>query len=105
MPIISQWPVVVSIPGERSRRRPHTDGASGRGRQPRSGMHVPEAERLHRRHLEAADGLSDVRERRGAGRAEGGGVGQVARADRVQHDDACAVAPAYPTGRLHSKGV
>ncbi len=41
MPIISQWPVVVSIPRLRSRRRPYTDGASRRGGQPRSGMMLP----------------------------------------------------------------
>src|SRR6476646_11043485 len=41
MPIISQWPVVVSIPRLRSRRRPYTDGASRRGGHPRSGMMLP----------------------------------------------------------------
>ena len=41
MPIISQWPVVVSMPRLRSRRRPYTDGAARRGGQPRSGMMFP----------------------------------------------------------------
>src|SRR6185437_3541845 len=41
MPIISQWPVVVSMPRLRSRRRPYADGASRRGGQPRSGMMFP----------------------------------------------------------------
>ena len=41
MPIISQWPVVVSIPRLRSASRPYTAGASPRGGQPRSGMMLP----------------------------------------------------------------
>jgi hypothetical protein len=41
IPIISQWPVVVSIPLLRSDSRPYTLGASGRGGQPAIGMTLP----------------------------------------------------------------
>ena len=41
MPIISQCPVVVSIPCERSCSRPQTAGASVRGGQPSTGITFP----------------------------------------------------------------
>ena len=41
MPIISQCPVVVSIPRLRSASRPHTAGASARGGHPASGSTLP----------------------------------------------------------------
>src|SRR5690348_14783369 len=41
MPIISQCPVVVSIPRPRSASRPHTAGASARGGHPASGSTLP----------------------------------------------------------------
>src|SRR5918992_3725838 len=40
-PMSSQWPVVVSLPFERSIRRPATAGAPGCGGQPSSGMTLP----------------------------------------------------------------
>src|SRR5215203_3571522 len=40
-PISSQWPVVVSLPFERSSRRPATAGAPGCGGQPSSGITFP----------------------------------------------------------------
>src|SRR5581483_4495202 len=40
-PISSQWPVVVSLPRERSRSRPATAGAPGCGGQPSSGSTLP----------------------------------------------------------------
>ena len=41
MPMCSQWPVVVSFPFDRSRRRPATAGAPGCGGQPSSGSTLP----------------------------------------------------------------
>ena len=41
MPMCSQWPVVVSLPFERSRRRPATAGAPGCGGQPSSSSTFP----------------------------------------------------------------
>src|SRR5439155_22894227 len=41
MPISSQWPVVVSLPFERSASRPATAGAPGCGGQPSSGSTLP----------------------------------------------------------------
>ena len=56
IPIISQWPVVVSMPRLRSASRPYTDGASP-PRAADQGQDVAEAERLQSRHLEPAHRL------------------------------------------------
>ena len=70
--------------------QPAVDGRGVAARRAAAQRHdVAEPERLHGRHLEAAHGLGDVRERRRSGGAEVGRVGQVARPDGVQHDHAC----------------
>ena len=90
MPIISQWPVVVSIPEAplaAAGRRPRARRA--RGGQPRSGMMFPRPRACSAGTLEPADGLGDVPSVEEPAVAEVGGVGQVARAHGVQHDHAC----------------
>ena len=61
----SQWPVVVSLPFERSTSRPAIAGAPGCGGQPCERRDVAETERLEVRQVEAADRPRDVAERVG----------------------------------------
>ena len=90
IPISSQWPVVVSLPRERSSSRPAIAGAPGCGAQPSSGSMLPEAERLERRQVETSDGAGDVAEGVRPLVTELRSVRQRARADGVQHDHARA---------------
>ena len=53
-------------------------------------LDVAEAERLEVREIEPADGARDVPQRVRSFVSELGCIGQLARAHRVQHDDACA---------------
>ena len=57
-PISSQWPVVVSLPFERSSSRPATAGAPGCGGQPSSGSTLPSPSASSVRQVEAADGAA-----------------------------------------------
>ena len=87
IPIISQCPVVVSFPAERSVARPCARAAARpRARRPRS-RQVPEAERLEVRRAEPADRARGVAERVGAVVAVRGGVGRVAHAPRIADDE------------------
>ena len=90
IPISSQWPVVVSLPFERSSRRPATAGAPGCGGQPSSGLDVPEAERFEVGQVEPADGPGDVAERVRPLVAVLRRVRQLAGPDGVEHDHAGA---------------
>jgi hypothetical protein len=74
------------LPFERSTRRPAIAGAPGCGATLER-LDVPEAERLERREVEAADRARDVPERVRALVAELRRVGQLARPDCVEHDD------------------
>ena len=81
-PISSQWPVVVSLPFERSSSRPATAGAPGCGGQPSSGSTLPRPSASRFGQVEPADGAGDVAERVRALVAVLGRVGQAPRARR-----------------------
>ena len=99
-PISSQWPVVVSLPFERSSSRPATAGAPGCGGQPSSGIDVAEAERLEVGQVETADGAGDVAERVRALVPVLGCVRQLSGADGVEHDHARPRHGGYSTAAL-----
>ena len=82
MPIISQWPIVVSLPFDRSSSRPATAGAPACGGQPSSGSTLPRPSASRFGQIEPADRARDVPERVGALVAELVGVRQRARARR-----------------------
>jgi hypothetical protein len=65
-------------------------GRSGLRRAPFQRLDVAETERLEIREVEPADGARDVPQCVGAFVAELGRVGKLSRANRVQHDHACA---------------
>ena len=88
MPISSQWPVVVSLPFERSRSRPAIAGAPGCGAQPSSGSTLPRPSASSVGQVEATDGAGDVPEGVRPLVTELGRIRQLARSDGVQHDDA-----------------
>ena len=88
-PISSQWPVVVSLPFERSSETARDGGRARLRRAALERLDVPEPERLEVRQVEAADGAGDVPERVGAFVAALGGVRQLAGADGIEHDHAC----------------
>ena len=88
IPISSQWPIVVSLPFDRSSRRPATAGAPACGGTALERLDVAEAERLQVRQVEPADGARDVAERVGALVAELVGVRQRAGTDGIEHDHA-----------------
>ena len=88
MPISSQWPVVVSLPLERSSSRPCDRRRTRLRRAALERHHVAEAERLERGQVEASDRAGDVAERVGALVSVLGRVGQLSRADGIQHDHA-----------------
>ena len=62
-------------------------GCCGQRRAARQRQHVAEAECLQVGQAQAADGRRDVRERARALVSPGCGVGQLPRADGVEHDD------------------
>ena len=90
IPISSQWPVVVSLPRERSSRRPATAGAPGCGGQPISGSMFPSPSASSVGRSSPPTALRDVAERVRALVAEVGGVGQLSRPDGIEHDHARA---------------
>jgi hypothetical protein len=88
----SQWPVVVSLPFERSRSLPAIAGAPGLRRAALERLDVAEPERFQARQVQPSDRPGDVSKRVG-GRvvlAVLRSVGKGAGPDRIQHDDARA---------------
>jgi len=83
----SQCPVVVSLPFERSSRRPATAGAPG-CRAAFERLDVAQAERLHVWQVESADRLGDVAERVRALVPVAVGIRQCTGADGVEDDHA-----------------
>ena len=90
IPISSQWPIVVSLPFERSISRPATRRRSGLRRAALQLLDVPEAERLEVGQVEAADGPGDVAERVRALVSELVRIRQRPRAHGIEHDHARA---------------
>ena len=84
-PIISQWPVIVSLPGPSGCSRPWSTGDSAGGT-PAIGRIEPSPSAAERRQVEAAGRLGDVRERARTRVAVLGGVRQLAGAAGVEHD-------------------
>ena len=87
MPISSQCPVVVSLPFERSIRRPATAVRPPAAGSPRSGSTLPRPERLEVRQVEAPYGASNVPEGVRALVAVFGGVRKLAGTHGIEHDD------------------
>ena len=80
MPIISQCPVVVSLPAERSVARPNAAPGSARGSDTVDLRQVPETEGLEVRGANPPDGPGRVPERVGKGVAVGLRVRRIAHA-------------------------
>ena len=90
-PIISQWPVTESFPGDASAIRPNAARGDGSARHAVDKRDAPQAETAERREAQA-NLPGDVAERVAALVAVGRRVGQLADADAVEHDedDACS---------------
>ena len=85
MPAISQWPVVVSLPGERQRAAAERSGRLGGGRQSFERLDVAESQAAQIRQAQRA-AARDVAERVAAGIAVCRGVRHLADAHAVEHD-------------------
>ena len=86
MPIISQWPVTESLPADASAIRPNAPRRSRPRRRAADRDDAAEAERPQRRQRSGTC-ARDVAERVAALSPYATGVGQLADADAVEHDD------------------
>ena len=85
IPTISQWPVVVSLPGDASVQRPNAATGAGSGGSPASGLILPRPKpaQVGKPHRPQP---REVAQRIAAGVTVGGGVGHFADAHAVEHD-------------------
>ena len=111
MPAISQWPVVVSLPGETVTPLPYAAGGTRGRREMVERLDIGEAEADQIRNAQRTR-ARDVAERVAAHVAVVRGVGQFADADAIEHDPDDAVEfwrafgheDCLPTGDSNARG-